>query len=322
LPAPPPSVRRCLAAAPALALALGLGAARAEPVTVEGITFSDELGGFRIVGVSGRGSLDDPFILLEEVTGKEAAILTIRGLTAAFGNRVRTHHAVAFALTKVTINRSGRIWHSYQHELQEILGRDSTYGDGLSFGQAQSSPRPLSSDSFADYSIVDEPLDGLNFAGGDVRDGGRASFSLVISDNTPIDTFFLVQTQPDPIAREEGQAGPEVAEAGPPLQGVSITAGEIQTEAKPGEFRVAKKLLISNLEARMHSKELLVARDLAEAATLEDEMKTFRRTTSEAGRMAFGARSGKHDHLIMSAALALWWLMQPTRVARMVRMAI
>jgi hypothetical protein len=66
----------------------------------------------------------------------------------------------------------------------------------------------------------------------------------------------------------------------------------------------------------------MVARPRRGRATLKDEMKTFRRTTSEAGRMAFGARSGKHDDLIMSAALALWWLMQPPRVARTVRIWI
>jgi hypothetical protein len=58
----------------------------------------------------------------------------------------------------------------------------------------------------------------------------------------------------DLVADQSGVGRPVVdlfRKAGVPLQGASITAGEIQTEARPGEFRVAKKLLISNLEARM-----------------------------------------------------------------------
>ena len=37
---------------------------RAASLTVDGVTFSDELGGFVLEGVTGSGSMDDPFIIV------------------------------------------------------------------------------------------------------------------------------------------------------------------------------------------------------------------------------------------------------------------
>ena len=61
-----------------LALAVGIASALpalAEPVSLQGLTFSDELGGLRIVEARGRGSLDDPFVLVEDITADGPAIL-------------------------------------------------------------------------------------------------------------------------------------------------------------------------------------------------------------------------------------------------------
>ena len=56
--------------------------ATAAPVTIEGITFSDEEGGFTILGASGSGSYDDPFVVIEELTDPEGAVLLMRGAVA------------------------------------------------------------------------------------------------------------------------------------------------------------------------------------------------------------------------------------------------
>ena len=57
--------RAMIAACGAIPMVAGLGVA--QPMTTGGITFSDSGGGFTIVAVSGSGSSDDPFIVVEEI---------------------------------------------------------------------------------------------------------------------------------------------------------------------------------------------------------------------------------------------------------------
>src|SRR4051794_28418572 len=75
-----------------LAAMAAIGAAAADPVTVEGITFSDELGNFKLVSVTGKGTMEDPFVVKEEVTGPNDPVLVIKDFTRDFGNRVGTQH--------------------------------------------------------------------------------------------------------------------------------------------------------------------------------------------------------------------------------------
>ena len=86
---------------------------------------------------------------------------------------------------------------------------------------------------------------------------------------------------------------------------VSITAGAEQSFAN-GSWHVAKQVLISTLDARLHTGELRFAKDLHEAGTMADELKDFRRKVSVAGRYTFEARVGKHDDLVLAVAIALW----------------
>jgi hypothetical protein len=174
--------------------------ARAEPVTLTGITFSDELGGFVIIAGWGSGTPDDPFVVVERITEDGPAVLTIRGLTMAFGNPVRSSHFVGFALTKVVINATGRAWHDFGLGLEERLGQHSNYYDGLSFAQADDTPRRgIASHPYSEFVILDEPSDGVMFRGGVVQPGGQVVFQLVITDNTPISEFYLVQHRQAPI---------------------------------------------------------------------------------------------------------------------------
>ena len=176
----------------ALSLAAMPAFASAEPMTSEGITFSDELGGFTIRSLSGTGRLDDPFVLVEEVTGDGEAILVIHGLDGSFGNRVETQHATGFALHKVVINGTGQNWMTYEIELRETRSASSPYEDGLSFGQASDRP-PESSDRFATVANVDEPYDGLSFGAGMVAPGGYSTFTMIVTDETPQPSFLIVQ---------------------------------------------------------------------------------------------------------------------------------
>ena len=190
--------RVIIAACVASFTATGPGVAR--PMTTNGITFSDAGGGFTIVAVSGSGSIGDPFIVVEEITGPSAAVLIIEGLSSSFGNRVGTLHDTGLALRKVIHNRTPFVWNFVDFELQQIFGVSSDYLDGLSFGQGSSAGRPFTSTRFAGVNELDEPLDSITFHGGALRPGESAVFDFVITDTTPIRRFYLVQRPSRPIA--------------------------------------------------------------------------------------------------------------------------
>jgi hypothetical protein len=86
---------------------------------------------------------------------------------------------------------------------------------------------------------------------------------------------------------------------------VTITAGLEQSWAHGG-WHVPKQVLISTLDARLHSGELGFAPELHEAGAMEGELADFRRKVSSAGRYTFEARVGKHDDLVLAVAIALW----------------
>lgn len=187
----------------ALAAAVWLsGSAAAEPFTLGGLTFSDELGGFRILDVTGSGSLDDPFVVVEEVTDGSAAILVIRGLSGGYGNRIGSHHVSGFALTKVVINRTATAWSRYEVELREVLENQSPYGDGLSFGQGGTVGRPFLATGFAGNEEIDEPYDSVVFGSGMVRPGEAATLALVVTDTTPASPIYVVQAPLQEVADE------------------------------------------------------------------------------------------------------------------------
>jgi len=87
---------------------------------------------------------------------------------------------------------------------------------------------------------------------------------------------------------------------------ITITAGDNQTRHGERRYHVPKTLLISALDARLHTGELRFASSLSEADTLRDELRDFRRHISAAGRFSYDARSGKHDDLVLACALALF----------------
>lgn len=182
--------------------------AAADPVVLEGLTFSDELGGLTIVGASGRGTLEDPFVLVEEVTADGPAILVIRGMTHRFGNRIRSHHEVGFALTKVVHNRTEQPWSLFNLELREFLDYASPFGDGLSFGQATQAGRPFRSDLFAENLETREPFDGVQFYDGLVPPDASVALSIVVTDTTPRWEFYLLQSQDSPLAATPPAAPP------------------------------------------------------------------------------------------------------------------
>jgi hypothetical protein len=180
------------------------GGAGAEPITLDGLTFSDELGGVRLEQGWGSGSLADPFVLVEEITGDGPAILIVRGMAHRFGNRVGSHHDVGFALTKRVRNGTGQPWSLFNLELREFFDHESPFGDGLSFGQATAAGRPFRSDRFAEILETTEPFDGVQFFSGLIAPGETVTVSVVITDTTPRWEFYLLQKRDSPLADTAG----------------------------------------------------------------------------------------------------------------------
>lgn len=109
-----------------------------------------------------------------------------------------------------------------------------------------------------------------------------------------------------------GRAVADIFEtAGMRPQRVAITAGNEVTNPENRRWHVPKGILISGVDARLHIGELRFAAELTDAGALAEELKDFRRTVSAAGRSSFNAREGKHDDLILSIAIALWWAARP-----------
>ena len=193
-------LRLILAALMMAPLTTGTIPAKADPVTVEGLTFSDELGNFRLVSVTGKGTLDDPFVVTEEITGPNDPTLVIKNFSHDFGNRVGTQHTAAFAMEKIVINKTTKTWQGFQVELREIQNRPSTYEDGLSFGQASQLADDYVQSSLPNSQRLDEPEDSIGFGGADIPPGGRATFRFIISDMSPVYRFYLVQRPQQPLS--------------------------------------------------------------------------------------------------------------------------
>ena len=181
--------------------ALTAAPAPAAPITIEGITFSDELGDFTLEQVTGKGSLDDPFIVVENITGS-APILVIRGLTFGFGNRIGSQHIIGMAITKLAINRTGHAWNQFRLEVRTEPDTPSPYGDGLSFAQGWQPTRPVRSHGFDHTQVTDEPFDAIDFDKGLIPVGSSASFDFFVTDMTERPQIYLLQAPVRAVACE------------------------------------------------------------------------------------------------------------------------
>lgn len=185
----------------AVAVLLWGSAARADSVSVGGLTFSDELGGFRVLSASGSGTPEDPFTVVEEVTAPDQVVLVIRGLPEPrpgrlASNRIGSDHPIGYALRKVVINRTDSVWTGYDLELQEPLGYASTQDDGLSFGEGSAFQRYAHADLFQAAQVTAQPQDTITFAVGSVPPGGRIALDFVITDVQERPATFLAQRRP------------------------------------------------------------------------------------------------------------------------------
>jgi hypothetical protein len=156
--------------------------------------FSDELGGFRILSASGSGTRADPIVLVQELHSASPVTLTIRAAAPLrpFGHEEGAANGF-IRLALVVVNGSGLAWTQFEFELQEVLGRPSTYGDGLSFDQRVRDGGNVTSSAFARFDRSFEPHDRLRFEDGFIDPGKQGRFEFLISDFTPVPLFYLVQ---------------------------------------------------------------------------------------------------------------------------------
>jgi hypothetical protein len=201
-----------LGAALALLLCLAHGPApAARELTLEGLTFSDEMGGVELLDGWGSGTLDDPIVLVESITGTGPATLAVSGMTWRFGNRIRSHHEIGFALTKIVRNDTAETWSIFNLELREFIDYASPFDDGLSFGQASLSGRPFRSDRFVSITDIQEPYDGISFSDAMIAPGEEVTISFVITDTTPRYDFYLLQRRDSPISERAAPGAARLA---------------------------------------------------------------------------------------------------------------
>ncbi len=158
-------------------------------------TFSDELGGFKITGVSGAGTKEDPVVITEELFSATPVTLVIRAIKPIRSFDNTGEYVNGFLHMRIdTLNNSGNAWVEFEFELQENLGKASLFGDGLSFDQRRNETRTyISADHYLDFSRNFEPYDRLRFGTGKVDPLETARFGFLITDYTPKMTFYLVQ---------------------------------------------------------------------------------------------------------------------------------
>ena len=174
----------------AVAISAG-GQASGIELTTGAYSFSDELGGFRLVAVTGSGTPDDPIVVVEEIPEVAPVTLVIRRLNLGAGGPGPWQPTLT--IVKRITNLSERVWAGFEIALQEKEGEPSDYGDGLSFNQFGAAPPDVSSDSFADNNRVFEPHDRIRFQSGHVDPEATADFKVTITDPTPVREFYLVQ---------------------------------------------------------------------------------------------------------------------------------
>src|SRR5260221_1289808 len=87
--------------------------------------------------------------------------------------------------------------------------------------------------------------------------------------------------------------------------GVTITGGSSGTR-EGMIYRVPKAVLVARVQTLFHEKRLKIAKNLPEAAALVAELQDFRSEVSDTGNWKFNARSGKHDDIVLTLAIAIW----------------
>lgn len=89
---------------------------------------------------------------------------------------------------------------------------------------------------------------------------------------------------------------------------VVVHAGRQHTVDEWGYHAVPKRVLVGVAQVLLQDRRLRFARDLPEAAVLEEELLRFEVKITESGADTYGAwREGAHDDLVFALCLATWF---------------
>jgi hypothetical protein len=140
---------------------------------------------------------------------------------------------------------------------------------------------------------------------------------LPLGTRYPAIVARLRQLVADPQLRENQELVVDATGVGTPVldmlhyeglyaSGVMITGG--LAESSDGEVdHVPKRNLVSTLQLLMQSGRLKFAADLRLADQLIEELTAFQVSLTPAGNDTYGVwREGKHDDLVLAAAIAAW----------------
>lgn len=157
-----------------------------------GFEFSDGLGGFRILSVTGAGTVDDPIVIDQDFSGPGPFVITIRNARVPGSGPVEP--ILRLWIVSRVRNAAAGVWVGFDVELQEVLRQPSDYWDGLSFDQTRAvNGNDFHSDRFLVGERIAEPHDRVRFKNGHVNAGTAVEFRFVITDMTPRDQFYLLQ---------------------------------------------------------------------------------------------------------------------------------
>ena len=166
-----------------------------ETLSAGGFQFSDELGGFRLVSVSGDGTIATPFLIVEEFYDTQPAVLVItreRGSKDQPGWKPAARRSNIYVI-KTIRNLTKKVWSGFELELRQWVSTPSTFEDGLSFDQMFKRKEDFGADRFARLQRTYEPLDRVRFDGGHVDPDEILKVHIPITDPTPVGTFYLIQ---------------------------------------------------------------------------------------------------------------------------------
>lgn len=85
---------------------------------------------------------------------------------------------------------------------------------------------------------------------------------------------------------------------------ITITGGDGLRRTDTGEYRVAKATLVSSLLILIQSGRLHLPSDAQDTGAMIEELRAFRVDVSKSGNETYGAKTGQHDDLLMSLAMA------------------
>jgi hypothetical protein len=166
----------------------------ADTWSAAGLSFRVGLGEARLLAVDGRGTRDDPIVLVEEITGPGPATIVIRNDRNGAGQTSPGSGGhLMVSMVVIVANRGPWRWSGFDLELRTGQDQPSVYTDGLSFDQPQAVRGAATADRFAHAVQNDEPFDQIRFDGGRVDPAERLRLEFAIVDINGRRAFHLVQ---------------------------------------------------------------------------------------------------------------------------------